>query len=78
MLDKNTFQKDPRDYAVELVTECQVSEEEMIEILLSYMSHEDIREALDKNEVSPRFINGEDEEPVNEPSFKITELVSYE
>ena len=55
MFDKELFEKDPRDYALEIVEQGLVSEEYLILALLKYMSHDDVRGALDANELSPRF-----------------------
>ncbi len=49
------FQSDPRDYAMGLVLEGMVDSQTMILALLKYMSHDDVRGALDANELSPRF-----------------------
>lgn len=57
----DTFTTDPRDYALELVEEGMVSSESMLLALLSYMSHDDVRGALEANELSPRFDEDEDE-----------------
>lgn len=55
-MDEQQYESDPRDYAMEMVEEGMVSSETMIVALLKYMSHDDVREALDINEMSPRFI----------------------
>jgi len=52
---------DPRSYAIELVEEGIVSADYMISALLQYMSHDEVRDALDANEMSPRFDEGGDE-----------------
>ena len=49
------WKDDPRSYAVELVEGGIVSADSMILALLNYMSHDEIRDALDANELSPRF-----------------------
>ena len=59
MFDKELFESDPRGYALEILEQGLVSEEYLITALLKYMSHDDVRGALDANELSPRF--GEDE-----------------
>ena len=55
MFDQALFDNDPRDYAIELVESGRVSSEYMILALLKYMSHDDVRGAMDANELSPRF-----------------------
>ena len=49
------WEDDPRSYALELVEDGPVSADTMIRALLSYMSHDEVRGALDANELSPRF-----------------------
>ena len=51
----SNFQNDPRDYAIGLVEEGLVSAEQMVGILAKFMSTDDVREALDANELTPRF-----------------------
>jgi len=58
-MDKEQFQKDPRSYALDLVE--LVGAEHLLLCALKYMSHDDVREMLDMNELSPRF-NEETEE----------------
>jgi hypothetical protein len=50
------FKTDPRSYAIELVEEGVISAEQMVQILVGAMSTDAVREALDANEVSPRFM----------------------
>ena len=54
------WKDDPRSYAIELVDEGIVSADSMILALLNYMSHDEVREALDANELSPRFDGGDE------------------
>jgi len=54
-MNQELFEKDPRGYAIALVDEGLVSSDYMILALLKYMSGDDVREALDANELSPRF-----------------------
>ena len=54
-MDNDLYYNDPRSYALELVDSCIVDKDCMIMALLKYMSHDDVREALDVNELSPRF-----------------------
>lgn len=60
-MDKKTYEQNPRAYAIEMVEQGLVSAESMMFCLLSYMSHDDVRGALDANELSPRFIEDEGE-----------------
>lgn len=61
-MNPDLFQTDPRDYALQLVSDGLVSPDTMILALLKYMSHDDVREALDANEMSPRFSEDDDTE----------------
>ena len=54
-MDKEQFQSDPRDYALGLVDCGLVSADHLLLCALKYMSHDDVREMLDCNELSPRF-----------------------
>ena len=54
-MDKEQFQSDPRAYALDLVDHGLVSADHLLLCALKYMSHDDVREMLDCNELSPRF-----------------------
>ena len=58
----NLFDTDPRSYALDLVDEGLVSSEHLLLCCLKYMSYDDVRGALDCNELSPRFNEEEEEE----------------
>ena len=60
-MDKDLFKNDPRGYAIDLVESGMVSTDTMIIALLKWMSCDDVREALDANELSPRFDDEDDE-----------------
>lgn len=49
------FDKDPRDYALGLTQENIVIERELLTACLMFMSHDDVKQMLDDNELSPRF-----------------------
>ena len=53
-MDNELFDSNPRDYALELV-ENGHSADHLLLCMLKYMSHDDVRGALDANELSPRF-----------------------
>lgn len=55
MSDATQYQDDPRSYALEMVEEGLVSADTILLAMLKYMNHDDVREALDANELSPRF-----------------------
>jgi hypothetical protein len=54
-MDQATYEKSPRAYALQLVEQGLVSANDMLLNMLVYMSHDDVRGALDANELSPRF-----------------------
>lgn len=66
MLDKVQFQRDPRSYALDLVDQGLVTAENMLSYALSYMSHDEVRDMLDANELSPRFDETQDEDAVSD------------
>jgi len=61
-MDKNQFQSDPRSFALELVEQGLVSADHLLACAVGYMSHDDVRDMLDCNELSPRFDEAEDED----------------
>lgn len=61
-MNEKLFKSDPRDYALQLVEEGYVTADDMLIVLLKAMSHDDVRWALDANEMSPRFDEDEDDE----------------
>ena len=60
MFDAELFRKDPRHYAMSLVDEGLITPDFLLQACLVYMSHDEVRDMLDANELSPRF--DEDEE----------------
>ena len=59
-MDKDTFKRDPRDYALALVEEGLVTADHLLLCAVKYMSHDDVRDMLDCNELSPRFDEDDD------------------
>ncbi len=55
MFDEALFRKDPRSFAIDLVEQGLVTPGYLLEACLNYMSHDEVREMLDANELSPRF-----------------------
>jgi hypothetical protein len=53
-----TYETDPRDYAMELVDEGRTTTDYLLRACLAFMSHDQVREMLDDNELSPRFREG--------------------
>jgi len=49
------FQKNPRDYALEMVNEGMIDPMLLLQAALNWMSHDEVQEMLDANELSPRF-----------------------
>jgi len=61
-MNDETYNTDPRDYALEMVEEGLVSADYMMTACLKYMSHDDVRGMLDANELSPRFDEEDEDE----------------
>jgi hypothetical protein len=55
-MNQDTFEHDPRDYAIELVESGAVNAQTLLECALKYLSHDDVRKMLDWNKLSPRFM----------------------
>jgi hypothetical protein len=56
------FQRDPREYALDLVEQGMVDPMLMLTAALNWMSHDEVRGMLDANELSPRFADEGDDE----------------
>jgi hypothetical protein len=52
-MDTELFTDDPRSFAMELVSNDLVAADDIILVLLKYMSHDDVREALRINDLAP-------------------------
>ena len=61
-MDREMFKKNPRGYAVELMESGAVSAEQLLLAAIVYMSLDDVRGFLDANELSPRFLNLNEDE----------------
>ena len=61
-MDKELFRKDPRDFALDLVYQGLVTPDLMLQACLVYMSHDEVRDMLDANELSPRFSDDDEDE----------------
>lgn len=63
MTEMNSFfKKNPRVAALNLIDDGDVSARSMLEMALNWMSNDDVREMLDANELSPRFLEEEEDE----------------
>lgn len=62
MFDKQLFQRDPRSYALDLVEQGLVPTQFLLSAALAYMSHDEVRDMLDANELSPRFDEDADDD----------------
>jgi len=69
-MDEALFKKDPRSYAIELCDDGLVSWESMARIMILAMSRDEVADALDANELSPRFDESEDEELENDDEWR--------
>lgn len=69
MSDKDSFKNNPRDYALRLVDEGCVDPGMMLVAALNWMSCDEVREMLDANELSPRFMSDEDEDIMDDFNY---------
>jgi len=60
-MDEELFRKDPRDFALGLVNDGMVDPMIMLTAALNWMSHDEVRDMLDANELSPRFDEEEED-----------------
>ncbi len=65
-MNTQLFERDPRDFALEMVENGLVSADHLLLCALKYMSHDDVRDMLDCNELSPRFDEDNDESEEND------------
>jgi len=63
MFDQELYGNNPRDFALGLVEDGMISPTQLLEACLLYMSHDDVRDMLDANELSPRFDEQWDGQP---------------
>lgn len=61
-MNNELFRSEPRDYALEMVENGLVTADHLLLCCLKYMSHDDVREMLDCNELSPRFDDDDDDD----------------
>lgn len=61
-MNKELYERDPRDYTLQLAEDGVVSADHLLTCALKWMSADQVRDMLDANELSPRFDINEDEE----------------
>jgi hypothetical protein len=61
-VNDSLYEKKPRHYALELVIDGIVTAQDLLTMCLNAMSHDEVKEMLDANELSPRFLNDDDED----------------
>ena len=61
-MDFKDFKNNPRNFALQLIEEEHTTEKNLLIACLGFLSHDDVREMLDNNELSPRFFDGEDDD----------------
>ena len=62
MKTREDFENRPRYYALELVDNCDVTAEAMLHQALTYLSPDELKDMLDRNEWSPRHLSDDDDE----------------
>jgi len=53
MPSEELFESNPRDYAIVLIEEGMIDSGTIVTACLKYMSHDDVRDMLDCNDLSP-------------------------
>ena len=61
-MDEELFQNAPRHYALKMIEDDRVSVFTLALACLKFMSHDEVRDMLDANELSPRFEVEEDDD----------------
>ena len=77
-MDFKDFKNNPRDFALQLVEGGHTTEEDLLMACLGFLSHDDVREMLDNNELSPRFFDGEEDDEEDENYMYCDEEISNE
>lgn len=70
-MNADLFNSDPRSFALELVENHLSSADHLLLCCLKYMSTDDVRDMLDRNELSPRFDEDDDSEDDEDESETI-------
>lgn len=71
------FKNDPRSYALELVDDGIIDPMTMLQAALNWMSHDEVRDMLDANELSPRFNEDADEDEEDEEELDPMDDYNY-
>lgn len=69
---------DYRDFALELVENGTVSSEQLLIAALKYMSQDEVRDMLDTNELSDRFLDDGFEDGEYDPDGQPTEYEEWQ
>ena len=77
-MDFKDFKNNPRNFALQLIEEGHTTEEDLLMACLVFLSHDDVREMLDNNELSPRFFDDEDDDEEDENYMYCDEEISNE
>ena len=77
-MDFKDFKNNPRNFALQLVEEGHTTEESLLMACLGFLIHDDVREMLDNNELSPRFFDDEDDDEEDENYMYCDEEISNE
>ena len=77
-MDFKDFKNKPRNFAFQLVEEGHTTEKDLLIACLGFLSHDEVREMLDNNELSPRFFDYEDDDEEDENYMYCDEEISNE
>lgn len=78
MLISKLYRSAPRDYAIELIENGNADARNLLLSCLKFMSADDVRDMLDDNELSPRFLQGEENEHPEDEGWYVDEISSEE
>ena len=67
-MDQEQFDSDPHQYLEDLLRDDIVTPERLVELFMCHMTKDDIKDMLDAEELSPRFINPEEDD--GQPSWE--------
>ena len=78
MPSSRLYNSDPRSYAIELIWSGGVDAKNLLLSCLKFMSAQDVKDMLDDNELSPRFLLDEEDEDPEDEGWYVDEISSEE
>ena len=65
-MNRKLFESDPREFALQMVSDGLVDAQQLLLCALEYMSHDEVRDMLASNEMPPRFHEDHEDEDEDE------------